>query len=515
MKTATRLGLLLCAIVSAFSSGGPARAQDAMSVRVGEAALAFAAGGIQKASPRDGIVNLITGDNQTSGNRMLLGRPDVFYLKLDHPQDTAVGDLYTIYRRVRKVFHPITREYLGFATIRLAVVRVVQVDPGLTTVETIRSYGSILPGDLVARFTPPAPVDDTAQATDVGEVAGMIIELQADRTMTLVSQFDVVYLDRGRENGLKAGDLLDIYRHSAGLPTRKIGQLKVLATEDRTAAAKILKANTRIMKGDRFKLAGYAGPLAQPVEPAATPASSGSVSTQAATATPTPLAPDVVSSKLKVHNAAGESRINLGDMANLLHYDSGEAAIKPESYKVLDQLIEYLRTSGDERLVRVEGHADNVEIGPSLKSRYPSNWELSKARASGVVRYLVEKGGLDSARLSSVGYGDSRPVATNTSEEGRFKNRRVEILLYAPPQESQPSSESPQRTQLPEQRPASLSARDAGDQPVQPDSDAAGTLSVGSDPGGAGSVTGSDADGKTSTDAVQDQPAPDAPPAQP
>lgn len=511
MNIALRLALLLCPLTAAIVGLEPARAQDAMSVRVGEAALAFAAGGIQKTSPRDGIVNLVTGDNQINGNRMLLGRPDVFYLKLDRPQDVAIGDLYTVYRRVRKVFHPKTHEYLGFATIRLAVARVIQVDPGLTTVEAIRSYGNILPGDLVVKFAPPAAVEEAAQAGEVGEVSGMIVELQADRPLTLVSQFDVAYLDRGREDGLKPGDLLDIYRRSAGLPPRKIGQLKVLATEDRTASAKILKAGATIMRGDRFKLAGYAGPLLQQAEPVSVPTPSGTLPAKAA-ATPAPIAPDLVASTLNVHDAAGESRINLGDTTNRLQYDSGEAAIKPESYKVLDRLIEYLRTSGDERLVRVEGHADNVEIGPSLKSRYPSNWELSKARASGVVRYLVEKGGLDSARLSSVGYGDSRPAASNASEEGRSKNRRVEILLYAPP--PQPSAEVSGNMTPPEQRSTGLSARDAHSQPT-PTSDAAGTLSVTSDSYGAGGVTGSDMTGTTATDTVQDQSPPDASAAQP
>jgi chemotaxis protein MotB len=298
-----------------------------------------------------------------------------------------------------------------------------------------------------------------------------------------------VYVDRGREDGLKAGDLMDIYRRSAGLPARKIGQLKVLSTEDRTGTAKIVKARSRIMVGDRFKLVGSSAPVIQPVE--LTPAP------QPSQATPAKAQPDdLVASKLKVQDASGQSRINLGELTNFLRYDSGEAAIKSESYKVLDQLIEYLQTSGDARLIRVEGHADNVEIGPSLKSRYPSNWQLSKARASGVVRYLVEKGGLDSARLTSVGYGDSKPTATNATEEGRTKNRRVEILLYAPqadPQASQP--DVPSQAQKQDSESTSLTARDSNDQPTVPteDSNAAGsgTLSVG-DPSQVPAMDGAD-----------------------
>jgi len=490
-----------------FSLPPMAEAQDAGSVRFGEAALAFSAGSIQKTTPRDGIVNLITGDNQTTGDRMILGKYDQFYLKLDRAEEVSVGDLFTVYRRVRKVFHPSTREYLGFVTIRLAVAKVVQVDPDLITVEAVRSYGAVSPGDPVVRFATLAPTEDAIPTAEVADVSGMIVELQSDRTMTLVSQSDIVYLDRGRTDGLKAGDLMDVYRKSPGLPSRKIGQIKILSTEDRTSTGKILKANTRVMKGDKFKLIGYSAPLVQP------PDQLPLQSSQAIQAKAEPVPSNLVASKLQVQDAAGESRINLGEMTNLLRYDSGEAVIKPESYKVLDQLIEYLRTSGDERLIRVEGHADNVEIGPSLKSRYLSNWELSKARASGVVRYLVEKGGLDSARLSSVGYGDSRPAATNADEEGRTKNRRVEILLHAPQADPQASKESSKQARQPDSGRSDLSARDASIQPAAPpdaqDTAPTGTLSLGNQ----GQAPGGDAQGTKQPDA-EAKPLPDAAPTQ-
>ena len=115
-----------------------------------------------------------------------------------------------------------------------------------------------------------------------------------------------------------------------------------------------------------------------------------------------------------------------------LRFESGEATIRPEGYQVLNELIAYINTTAGDRLIRVEGHADNQEIGPSLKSRYRTNWDLSKARAGGVLRYLTEKGGIDSAKLSLVGYGDTKPMASNATEEGRQKNRRVDIVLYSP-----------------------------------------------------------------------------------
>lgn len=462
MKTIAPVYLALSISAGVMLHSPSIQAGDAETVRFGEGALAYAAGSLQKSTPREGIVNLITGDNQSTGDRMILGLNDALYLKLANPQSAAVGDLYTVYRRVRKTFHPVTQEYLGFVTIRLAVVKVTQVDHALTTVEVVRSYGPIAPGDPVMRFEPPTAAEEASPVVDAGELRGMIVELQSDKTMTLVAQSDVAYLDRGKGDGLRRGDVLDLYRQGQGLPSRKIGQLRVISTEDRTATASILGVTTRVMKGDRFKRTAHQTPIVLPADPTPVQPLSQPKSTQtekSVAAVPT----DLVARKLAVQDAAGQSRMNLGDMANFLRYDSGEAAIRPEGYKVLDQLIEYLRTSGDARMIRVEGHADNVEIGPSLKSRYPSNWELSKARASGVVRYLVEKGGLDSARLTSVGYGDSRPAATNANEGGRTSNRRVEILLYAPSTTDTALAESPspKTAGTPENDPASLSAKGA------------------------------------------------------
>ena len=137
MKTLMPLILVLSFGIGALPDGVSAQIQDADAVRHGEPAIVFSSGAIQKTTPRDGIVNLITGDNQSSGNRMLIGRHDVFYLKLDNPTDVAVGDLFTVYKRVRKVFHPATKEYLGFVVIRLAVVRVIDTSHALTTARRI------------------------------------------------------------------------------------------------------------------------------------------------------------------------------------------------------------------------------------------------------------------------------------------------------------------------------------------------------------------------------------------
>jgi chemotaxis protein MotB len=197
--------------------------------------------------------------------------------------------------------------------------------------------------------------------------------------------------------------------------------LKILSIEDRTATALITKSISRILKGDRFRMQVHT-PVPEAMPISQSPQQSPDVSPAVASS----------SSKFQVQNAAGETRISLGDLMKQLRFESGEATIKSEGYQVLDELIAYLRTTTGDRLIRVEGHADNMEIGPSLKSTFQTNWDLSKARAGIVLRYLIEKGGIDSVKLSSVGYGDTKPIAGNATEVGRQRNRRVDIVLYSP-----------------------------------------------------------------------------------
>jgi chemotaxis protein MotB len=409
-----------CALFAILTSMGllPAWADDLDSIRYGEAARTYAAGSIQQVTPQDGVVNVITGDNQTVGNRMRLGQNDVFYLKLKNPADAAVGDLYTVYKRTRKVFHPATGQYMGYLITRLAIVQVVQVDDGLTTARALRAFGPAAPGDPVVKFSLPSSGEAAAVPVS-GEISGMVIELQADLQMTLVAQRNIVYLDRGWEDGLKVGDRMELTRYGGGLPPRQVGEVKVLSTEGRSATALVTKSISRIMTGDQFHTK-YQGDLAPPAEP------------------PTPARPSMNSpaepstGQRAVQNAARETRYTLNDLMKQLQYESGEARIKPEGYQTLDQLVGLLKESSADQLIRIEGHADSMEIGPSLKSMYPTNWDLSKARAVGVLRYLVEKGGIDSARMSTVGYGATKPLTSNATEDGRSKNRRVEVVLYSP-----------------------------------------------------------------------------------
>ena len=115
------------------------------------------------------------------------------------------------------------------------------------------------------------------------------------------------------------------------------------------------------------------------------------------------------------------------NMVEAILFDSGRAEVKPEGLIVLGKVIEILKTVND-KAIRIEGHTDNKPIVGPLTQRYPTNWELSAARAINVARYL-QKQGIEPGSLSSAAFGEFKPVADNASFEGRAKNRRIEIVL--------------------------------------------------------------------------------------
>lgn len=117
------------------------------------------------------------------------------------------------------------------------------------------------------------------------------------------------------------------------------------------------------------------------------------------------------------------------DVVEKILFDSGRAEIKPEGLAVLKRVVEILKTV-DDKVIRVEGHTDNVPISGSLAKRYPTNWELAAARAINVTRYL-EKEGIDPALLSAASFGEHQPIADNETPEGRAKNRRIAIILLS------------------------------------------------------------------------------------
>ncbi|HBA66034.1 MAG TPA: flagellar motor protein MotD [Methylococcaceae bacterium] len=113
------------------------------------------------------------------------------------------------------------------------------------------------------------------------------------------------------------------------------------------------------------------------------------------------------------------------EMNSELLFASGEAELSPKALPVLKKVSEIVRRMPN--VINVEGHTDTVPISTV---KFPSNWELSSARATSVVREFVNEG-IAPSRLSAVGYGEFHPIADNNSEAGRFQNRRVVVVLMS------------------------------------------------------------------------------------
>ncbi len=142
--------------------------------------------------------------------------------------------------------------------------------------------------------------------------------------------------------------------------------------------------------------------------------------------------------KNRLERELNESRVEITQLKNQMTvikltsevlFGSGSARIKPAGQKVLSIIAESLNAYPD-RAISIEGHTDNVPV--IHNARYESNWELSAARALAALNYFQQNDRVDPKRLKLVGYGQYRPVSSNDTDEGRKRNRRIEIRMLPP-----------------------------------------------------------------------------------
>lgn len=137
---------------------------------------------------------------------------------------------------------------------------------------------------------------------------------------------------------------------------------------------------------------------------------------------------EVASGQIEIQQLTDGIQLNVSDQ---LLFDSGSAALNEAGVEVIGRVAEKIR---DERtVIDVEGHTDTDQIGPALRGRFATNWELAGARAAQVVRQLSEDG-VTPGRLRAVSRGPFDPIASNDTAEGRAKNRRTEIVLRPMPE---------------------------------------------------------------------------------
>lgn len=134
---------------------------------------------------------------------------------------------------------------------------------------------------------------------------------------------------------------------------------------------------------------------------------------------------EVARGQIRITQLADRLSVNI---VNRILFPSGRARISRNGKKVLMRVGAVLAKAHD-KTIRVEGFTDNVPPGPALKNRYPTNWELSTARATNVVRFLQDATGVNPSQMEAVGMGQYHPLASNSTAAGRSRNRSIEIVL--------------------------------------------------------------------------------------
>lgn len=135
---------------------------------------------------------------------------------------------------------------------------------------------------------------------------------------------------------------------------------------------------------------------------------------------------EIAQGQVTISELKGKLTVN---MEAAILFDSGKADVKSDGLEILFKMVDTLKGVKD-KAIRIEGHTDNVQITGALTRQFPTNWELSAARAINVAKYLQQQG-LDPAILSAAAFAEYKPVADNGIKEGRAKNRRIEITLVA------------------------------------------------------------------------------------
>ncbi len=138
------------------------------------------------------------------------------------------------------------------------------------------------------------------------------------------------------------------------------------------------------------------------------------------------LANEIAEKNVQIKWHADAVTINIVDS---LFFESGAATIKPRGLKTLDEIGSILKQLPSNKIIRIEGHTDNVAIGKALGKMYHSNWEMGAARASAVAENLVKISGINPEKIAVVSYSKYRPIVPNTSPENRSINRRIEIVV--------------------------------------------------------------------------------------
>ncbi len=230
-----------------------------------------------------------------------------------------------------------------------------------------------------------------------------------------------------------AGILTALFLGAVGfLQVREATRSRDTALAASTAATALAEAQSRTnsaLAAELEHLRAQAAELEKQVQQAA--ADRSSLETQ--------MRSELESRDITISELQGKLTINILDR---VLFASGEAELKPEGQQVLLKLAQILQQHTN-RQVQVIGHTDNVPIHTRTRGGFTDNWSLSAGRATAAVRFLQEQAHVEPRRLAAVGLGEFRPIADNSTTEGRARNRRIAVVVL--PEEIVASDDEPKR----------------------------------------------------------------------
>lgn len=195
----------------------------------------------------------------TGGEKVILSKGDNALLDSNGKK---IGDRFMIARSIKKVYHPVTEDFLGYLVKILGAVKVVRIDGKIAIAEVMNSYDYIAVGDRVLPYQELKPLVITPEKkADRKQVRGHIVEIIDNRVRGAF--MDIVYLDRGSKDGLTAGDIFNIFEENGeirhplsgeriAVPDMPVGQVQVITLKEKTSTAKVLKSIKEIKRGDIF-----------------------------------------------------------------------------------------------------------------------------------------------------------------------------------------------------------------------------------------------------------------------
>lgn len=216
--------------------------------------------GLVSVKDKDGV-GIIVGSKE---ERLLLSKDDVVYISLAKGTEAKDGDKFTIFAIGAEVKHPVAEEPVGFLTDTLGILKVIKIEKDGTIIAKIeKSYKEILKGARLKFYEP--PVGEVALKKSEKAIEGFIIASLEGKVGAAES--DIVYIDKGKNNGLEQGNIMDIYRPTTTVkdpmsneeektiifPPEELGKLVIIRVEDNTSTVFIIKSKDVIYKGDRVK----------------------------------------------------------------------------------------------------------------------------------------------------------------------------------------------------------------------------------------------------------------------